>query len=163
MGPQRFDDADELPRAAVGQVVAVDAGDDDVLEPERAGGFGDVEGFEPVDRPRHPGLDVAEGAGPRARIAEDHHRGVLLRPAFPDVGARRLLAHRRQAEAAHQRTRLGKGGRGRRADAQPVGLAGAEGGSGVDHLRVDRPPSGQSQRRTRGQSALSYRRANRLG
>ena len=31
-----------------------------------------------VDRARHAGLDVAEGAGPRAGVAQDHHRRVLL-------------------------------------------------------------------------------------
>ena len=63
-------------------------------------------GLERIDRARHAGLDVAEGAGPRAGVAEDHHRRVLLGPAFADVRAGRLLAHGREVELAHQPARL---------------------------------------------------------
>ena len=106
---QRLDDPDELPRPAVRQIIAVDRGDDDMLEAERPGGFGDVLRLQRVDRPRHAGLDVAEGAGPRAGIAQDHHRGVLLAPAFADVGAGRFLADGVEVQPPHQRARLGKG------------------------------------------------------
>ena len=55
-----------------------------------------------VDRARQPGLDVAEGAGAGADVAQDHHRGVTLLPALADVGAGRLLAHGVQALGPHQ-------------------------------------------------------------
>src|SRR3954452_18057023 len=41
-----------------------------------------------------PGLDVAETAAPRARVAEDHERRRAALPALADVRARRLLADR---------------------------------------------------------------------
>ena len=76
-----------------------------------------------IDRPRHAGLDVAEGAGARADVAQDHHRGVLLGPALADVRAGRLLAHRVQAWLAHQPAGLVIAGRARRLDPDPGGLA----------------------------------------
>ena len=76
-----------------------------------------------VDRARHAGLDVAEGAGPGAGVAEDHHRRVLLGPAFADVRAGRFLADRRQVEFAHQLARLVIAFADRRLDPDPVGLA----------------------------------------
>jgi hypothetical protein len=99
---QRLDHLDELRRAAVGQIVAVDRGDDDMLEAELGRRGRDMLGLERIDRARHAGLDVAEGAGPGAGVAEDHHRRVLLGPAFADVRAGRFLAHRREVELAHQ-------------------------------------------------------------
>ena len=95
---QRLDHLDELRRAAVGQVVAVDRGDDDMLEAQLGRGDRDMLGLQRIDRARHAGLDVAEGAGPGAGVAQDHHRRVLLGPAFADVRAGRFLAHRREVE-----------------------------------------------------------------
>ena len=110
-------------RAAVGQVVAVDRGDDDMLEAELGRGDRDMLGLERIDRARHPRLDVAEGAGAGAGVAEDHHRGVLLGPALADVRAGRFLAHGGEVEPAHQLAGLGEAGAGRRLDPDPVGLA----------------------------------------
>ena len=76
-----------------------------------------------VDRKRRPGLDVAEGAGAGAGIAQDHHRRVLLRPALADVRAGRLLAHRVQALVPHQLRGVVIGLGGRRLDADPGRLA----------------------------------------
>ena len=94
-----------------------------MLEPQLGRGVGDMLGLQRIDRARHAGLDVAEGAGARAGVAEDHHRRVLLGPALADIRAGRLLAHRGEVEAAHQLARLGEAGAGRRLDADPVGLA----------------------------------------
>ncbi len=55
-----------------------------------------------IDRARLAGGDVAEGAGARADIAQDHEGGVLARPALADVGARRLLADGVQLVLADQ-------------------------------------------------------------
>src|SRR5690606_17034294 len=125
----------ELPRAAVGQIVAVDRSDDDVLETEPGGRRGDMFRLERIDLARHPGLDVAERAGARADVAEDHHRRVLLAPALADVRAGRLLADGVEAEFAHQRARLVVGLADRRLDPDPVRLALALGAWTAQALR----------------------------
>src|SRR5438093_1388817 len=61
--------------------------------------------LERIHGARHPRLHVAEGAGPGAGIAQDHHRSVLLGPAFADVGTRRFLADGREIELAHEAPR----------------------------------------------------------
>ena len=129
---QRVDHLDELARTAVGQVVAVDRGDDDVAEPHLRRSDCGMFGFERVNRARHPGLDVAESTGTGAGVAQDHHRRVLFGPAFADVRARRLFAHGVEVQFAHQLARFGVARAGRRLDANPVGLARAlaRGGGG---------------------------------
>ena len=77
-------------------------GDDDMLEAQLGRGDRDMLGLQRIDGARHAGLDVAEGAGPRAGVAQDHHRRVLLRPALADIRAGRLLAYGREVERAHQ-------------------------------------------------------------
>ena len=123
VAPQRLDHLDELGGAAVRQIVAVDTGHHDMLQPQLGRGGGDMLWLERIDRARHAGLHVAEGAGPRARVAQDHHRGVLLGPAFADVRAGRLLAHRGKVELAHQPPRRVIAFADRRLDPDPVGLA----------------------------------------
>ena len=83
----------------------------------------DMLGLQRVDGTRHPGLDVAKRAGAGAGVAQDHHRGVLLGPAFADIRARRFLAHRDEAKVAHQLFGIGIALADRRLDADPVGLA----------------------------------------
>ena len=100
--PQRLDHLDELAGAAVRQIVAVDRGDHDMGEAELGRGDRDMLGLERIDRARHAGLDVAEGAGAGAGVAEDHHRRVLLGPALADIGAGRFLADRGEVEPPHQ-------------------------------------------------------------
>ena len=75
-------------------------------EAELGRGDRDMLGLERIDRARHAGLDVAEGAGAGAGVAEDHHRRVLLGPALADIRAGRLLADGGEVEPAHQRLRL---------------------------------------------------------
>src|SRR5579872_6685046 len=74
----------EMFRAAVGEVVTVDGSDDHMLEPELEGGLRDMLRLGRIQRTRHAGLDVAEGAGAGAGVAHDHEGGVLLVPALPD-------------------------------------------------------------------------------
>src|SRR6185369_15315410 len=92
--PQRLDYLDELPRAAVGKIVAIDGGDDDMLEAKLGSRRRDMLRLKGIDGPRHAGLHVAERTGPRASVAQDHHRRVLLGPALADIRAGSLLAHR---------------------------------------------------------------------
>src|SRR5947209_20360215 len=80
-------------------------------------------GFERVDRAWHARLHIAESAGAGAGVAEDHHRRMLLGPAFADVRASRLLAHRREIELAHQAPRGVITFADWRLDSDPVGLA----------------------------------------
>ena len=80
--------------AAVGEIVAVDRGDHDMGEPELDGGLRDMLRLGRIERAGHAGLDVAEGAGAGAGVAHDHEGGVLLVPAFADIRAAGLLAHR---------------------------------------------------------------------
>ncbi len=109
---------------AVGQVVAVDRGDDDVIEPELRHRMRDVRGLRRIERARQSGLDVAEGAGARAGVAHDHHGGVAAGPALGDVGAARLLAHGDEAVLAQDSARLVELRRGRRhLHPDPRGLA----------------------------------------
>ena len=108
---------------AVGEIVAIDRGDDDMREPEFCRCLGDMFGLGGIERAGQPGLDVAEGAGPRAGVAHDHEGGVLFLPALADIGTAGLLAHGVQAVGAHDARRRDIAGRDRRLDANPVGLA----------------------------------------
>ena len=76
-----------------------------------------------VERVRPAGGDVAEGAGPGADLAHDHHGGVALRPALADVRAARLLADRHQAVLAHDVAGALVALRARRLHPKPVRLA----------------------------------------
>ena len=94
-------------RAAVVKIVAVDRGDHHMRQSELGGSVGDMRRLGRIERARQAGLDVAEGAGARARVAHDHERRVLLFPALADIGTAGFLAHRVQAVGAHDLPRLG--------------------------------------------------------
>ena len=113
--------------ATVGEIVAVDARDDDMGKAELGGRLRHVFRLARVERARQPGLHVAEGAGARAGVAHDHEGGVLLLPALADIGAAGLLAHGVQAVRPHDLLRLEEALRHRRLDADPVGLFGLRG------------------------------------
>ena len=108
---------------AIGQIVAVDRGDDDVLQPHFSHGIGNILRFLRVDLARHARLHVAKGAGAGADIAQDHHGRVLFGPALTNIWAGGLFAHGGQRQPAHQRLGFGKAGRGWSLDADPVRLA----------------------------------------
>src|SRR5258706_7658740 len=91
------DAVDEMLRAAVAQIVAIDAGDDDVGKLELRDRLGEVPRLLGVGRERAAVRDVAERAAPGADVAEDHERRRALAEALGDVRARRLLADRVQA------------------------------------------------------------------
>ena len=88
--------------AAIGQVIAVDHGQHDVLqrrssESARAtcSGSAHVDGAA-----RLAGGDGAKTAAAGAGVAEEHHRRGALAPALADVGAARLFADGMQVELA---------------------------------------------------------------
>ena len=100
---QRADRRRVVARAAVGDVVAVDRGDDHVLEvhlrrglrePQRLQRVGWVLGL--------AGMDVAVAAGARAGVAKDLERGRATPPALGDVRATGLLADRVQRLSVDQ-------------------------------------------------------------
>jgi hypothetical protein len=118
-----MDNGGEMRRAAIGQVVAVDRCDDDVLQPQPRHGVGDAGGFIGIERHRLPGAHIAERAGSGAGVAHDHHGGVALGPAFADIGAGGFLADRVQPVLPHQGAGLVIDRMGGRLDADPGGLA----------------------------------------
>src|SRR5690606_24637057 len=77
----------EVTGAAVTQVVAVDAGDDDVFELHLGDGTGKVFRFVDVRRQWLAVRDVAERAAPRTDVAEDHEGRGAAAEAFADIGA----------------------------------------------------------------------------
>src|SRR6185503_11721224 len=94
------DAIDEVARAAVAQVVAIDARDHDVLQLHRGDGLAQVARLLRVQRLRPAVRHVAEGAAARAQVPHDHESGRAVPEAFADVGARGFLAHRVQVRLA---------------------------------------------------------------
>ncbi len=78
--------------SAVGEVVAVDRGDDDVLEACAFEGLGDSSGLVFVDGSGFSGFDIAEATGAGAGVAEDHDGGDAFGPALAHVWTGGLLA-----------------------------------------------------------------------
>src|SRR4051812_19696244 len=120
------DDADERAGAVVGQVVAVDARDHRVAEPHPRDRPRDAGRLERVVPRRLAGLDVAEAAPARARVAEDHERRRPAVPAVADVRAGRLLADGVEVLVADEPVELAVARAARRAGLEPRGLAVAQ-------------------------------------
>mmetsp|Transcript_9919 Transcript_9919/g.23262 ORF Transcript_9919/g.23262 Transcript_9919/m.23262 type:complete len:203 (-) Transcript_9919:1259-1867(-) len=109
--------------AAILQVVAVHAGDDDVLELQRRNRLGQVQRLVHVQRVRAAVAHVAEGAAAGALVAHDHEGRRALAEALADVGAAGLLADGVQLVLAQDLLDLVEA-RARRTslDADPLGL-----------------------------------------
>ena len=122
LGADGANDIGEVLRPAIGKVVAVDRGDDDMAEAHLLDRMGDAGRLTRVECRRNAGGDVTEGAGTRADLAHDHEGGVLLVPALADIGAAGLLAHRHQFVRTHDLARFRIALGYRRLDANPVGL-----------------------------------------
>ncbi|GAA3305919.1 hypothetical protein GCM10020295_60870 [Streptomyces cinereospinus] len=95
------------PGAAVGQVVAGDAGDGGVVQVHGDHGLADPAGLVAVERLGPAGVDLAEVAAPGALVAADEEGGLAVLPALVDVRAAGLLADRVQALALHEVLHLG--------------------------------------------------------
>ena len=119
----------EVARAAVRHVVAVDGGDDDVLQPHLRRRLREAERLERVGSVlRLARVHVAIAAGARAGVAEDLERRGALAPALGDVRAARLLADRVEARAVDQLLDVEVAAVGaRRAHLHPLGAARAIG------------------------------------
>ena len=139
---ERPDRRREVARAAVGQVVAVDRGDDDVLEAHPRGGLREPERLERVGRPLRPaGVDVAVAARARAGVAEDLEGGRATAPALGDVRAARLLADRVQALAVDRARAPRSSGspRSARAPSSTPAGAGARRRAATSHIATQSP------------------------
>ena len=90
------------PGAAVGEVVAGDAGDGGVAQLHRLHRLGDPARLVAVERLGLAGVDLAEVAAPGALVAADEERRLAVLPALEDVGAAGFLADRVQALGLHQ-------------------------------------------------------------
>ena len=109
--------------ATVGQVVAADAGDDDVLEAHDGDGLRDAARLVGIVPVRTAGLDRAEAAGTRAGVAQDHDGRRALLPALADVGAAGLFADGVERLAAHEVLELLVVGAAGHPGLDPVGMA----------------------------------------
>mmetsp|Transcript_1920 Transcript_1920/g.4836 ORF Transcript_1920/g.4836 Transcript_1920/m.4836 type:complete len:382 (+) Transcript_1920:282-1427(+) len=114
--------------AAIGQVVAVDRGDHDVVDLPRGDLVGGI--LRLVlgrERGRAARLHVAEAASARARVAHDHDRrggrAFLPAPTLADVRAARLLADGRELLGAERVLEALVLLAARHRHAQPLGLA----------------------------------------
>src|SRR5215217_381721 len=87
--------------APVGQLVAVDAGYDGVIEAHLSGCVGDTPGFVEVELGRLACEDGAEATRAGADVAEDHEGGGPVVPALADVRAAGLLTDGVEAQATH--------------------------------------------------------------
>ncbi len=93
----------ELTGAAVGQVVAIDRGDDDVAQLHLRRGLGQAPRLVRVGQARGlAGVHVAVAAGAGAGVAENLEGGRPPAPALAHVRALRLLANRVQLLAVQE-------------------------------------------------------------
>ena len=123
-GADGLDRVHEMHRPTVDQVIAVNRRDHHVLEAHFGNRFGHTARFVLVHTSRRlAGRDVAEAASAGADLAQNHHRGVFLVPALPDIRAAGLFAHRHEALGFHDFPRFGITFGSRRLDADPVRLA----------------------------------------
>jgi hypothetical protein len=95
----------ELRCAAVIKIVTINGRNDNVFQLQFRHGGSEVLRLHRIDDIGLAGLDVAEGTGAGAGIAQDHHRGMTLGPAFSDIGACRFFAHGIELKPAHQLAR----------------------------------------------------------
>ncbi len=130
--PNLADDLHESLSGAEIVIVAVDAGNDGVCEPELGHGVGDAAWLVKIDRLRPAFGDGAKSAAPRAQIAQHHEGSGLLVPALADVGALGALAHGVQVQVAGQLLERVKGLAAGSLGLQPLGLAYGQAGAEID-------------------------------
>jgi hypothetical protein len=110
-------------RTAVGEVVAIDRGDNGVFEIKMLYGLGHVCRLHRVKVHRLALIHRAKAAVPRARIAAEHERRSLVRPAFENVRALRFLADGMQIQPVDQLHHLILIARVAKLDLQPIRLS----------------------------------------
>ena len=96
------DGAGENGGAAIGLIVAIDAGDDGIAEAHAGDGFGDAQRFFFIRRAdRLARRNCTETACAGANITQNHESGGAVLPAFAHVGAARGFADGVEIESAH--------------------------------------------------------------
>src|SRR6266851_1596986 len=116
------DTIDEMLRAAVAQVVAIDAGDHDIAKFQRGNRLGQVQRLFGIERQRTSVSDVAERTAACAKLAHDHERRRTFAEALADVRAGCFFANGMQIVLPQDALDVVKAGRGWRSRAYPRGL-----------------------------------------
>ena len=132
--------------AAVGQVVAGDAGHHDVLQAQADHGLGHAARLVGIRRLRPALGHAAKTAGPRTGVAQDHERGRLLGVAFHAIGTFRMIADGLQLQFIDQPGRKVIGVALGHVAFQPAGQRGRLGhgeGLGFEKQTSDRKMIGQ--------------------
>src|SRR5450830_647258 len=111
------------PGPAVGQVVARDAGHGRVAQAHGANRLGDPPRLVGVEVGGLAGVDLTEVTAAGALVTADQEGCLAVFPAFEDVGAAGLLAHRVQATVTDDALELVVLRPHRRAGPDPLGLA----------------------------------------
>jgi len=115
------DGAGEDGGAAVGLVIAIDAGDYGITKAHAGDRFGDAVRLLFIRRAdRFAGRNGAEAAGTSANVAEDHKSRCAVFPAFTHVGAACGFADRVEIESAHDALEVLIAFAAEEADAKPV-------------------------------------------
>ena len=109
----------EMLRPAIIQIIAVNAGNHHMAQPQLGHGLSNIGRFRGIKRQRHAGGDVAKGASAGAGFAHNHKSGVLLFPALADIRACSLFAYGDEIVFLHNGARLGISGRAWRFSAYP--------------------------------------------
>ena len=109
--------------AAVGDVIAGNRRDDDVLEIHSPDSLGHALRFILLEGERLGRVDRTESAGTRAPVSRDHHGRGATAPALPTIRALGALADRVEPEIGDHRLGREEDGIGRQADFDPVWLA----------------------------------------
>src|ERR1700730_9588571 len=116
------DTVDEMLRAAVAQVVAVDAGDHDIAKLQSGNGLSQVQRLFGIERQRTSMSDVAERTAARAKLAHDHEGRRTFAEALADVRAGCFFANGMQIVLPQDALDVVKAGRGWCSRAYPRGL-----------------------------------------
>src|SRR6266404_6967237 len=115
----RTDTVDEMLRAAVTQVVAIDAGDHDVAKLQRGNCLGQVQRLFGIEWQRTSVSYVAERTAARAKLAHDHERRRAFAEALADVRTGRFFANGMEIVLPQDALDVVKAGGGWRSRADP--------------------------------------------
>jgi len=110
-------------RAAIGKVVTVDRGHDDMLQPEAGYAFRDATRLVAIHGHGSAMMDRAESAVSCADVSEQHERCRAMAPTLTHVWAACLLAHGVEAKFFDETLRLKKVTPRWRPNLDPLGVA----------------------------------------